>query len=91
VKEAAEFTAACLNNTPVPLEFQGAVKAVQVGAWLQEALVSGKQICFDETGRGIDRANLKAFFRKLRCGGSGMVDLPCNNVIKACSGTVGSS
>jgi myo-inositol 2-dehydrogenase/D-chiro-inositol 1-dehydrogenase len=58
VKEANEFTAACLDNTPVPLEFQGAVKAVQIGAWLQEALVSGKQIRFDETGRRIDRANL---------------------------------
>jgi myo-inositol 2-dehydrogenase/D-chiro-inositol 1-dehydrogenase len=58
VKEANEFTAACLDNTPVPLPFQGAVKAVQIGSWLQEALVSGKQIRFDESGRRIDRANL---------------------------------
>jgi myo-inositol 2-dehydrogenase/D-chiro-inositol 1-dehydrogenase len=58
VKEANEFTAACLDNTPVPLEFQNAVKAVQIGAWLQEALVSGKQIRFDESGKRLDRANL---------------------------------
>lgn len=58
VKEANEFTDACLDNTPVPLEFQGAVEAVQIGAWLQEALVSGRQIRFDESGKRIDRANL---------------------------------
>jgi myo-inositol 2-dehydrogenase/D-chiro-inositol 1-dehydrogenase len=40
------------------LEFQNAVKAVQIGAWLQEALVSGKQIRFDESGKRVDRANL---------------------------------
>jgi myo-inositol 2-dehydrogenase/D-chiro-inositol 1-dehydrogenase len=32
VKEANEFTAACLDNTPLPLEFQSAVKAVQNGS-----------------------------------------------------------
>ncbi|KAF2854703.1 NAD(P)-binding protein [Plenodomus tracheiphilus IPT5] len=58
VKEANEFAAACLDDTPVPLEFQNAVKAVQIGAWLQEALVSGKQLTFDEQGRRQERANL---------------------------------
>jgi myo-inositol 2-dehydrogenase/D-chiro-inositol 1-dehydrogenase len=58
VKEANEFTAACLDDTLLPLKFQNAVKAVQIGAWLQEALVSGKQIRFDESGKRIDRANL---------------------------------
>lgn len=57
-KEANEFTAACLDNTPVPLEFQNAVKAVQIGAWLQEALVSGKQITFDQQARRTQRASL---------------------------------
>lgn len=58
VKEANEFTAACLEDTPVPLKFQDAVTAVQIGAWLQEALVTGKQIRFDESGKRVDRANL---------------------------------
>lgn len=58
IKESNEFTAACLDNTPVPLEFQNAVKAVQIGAWLQEALVSGRQITFDEQGRRKEKSNL---------------------------------
>lgn len=58
VEESNEFTAACLDNTPVPLDFQNAVKAVQIGAWLQEALVSGKQITFDEQGRRKEKSNL---------------------------------
>ncbi|KAJ4370358.1 hypothetical protein N0V83_004876 [Neocucurbitaria cava] len=58
VKEANEFTAACLDDTAVPLEFQNAVKAVKIGSWLQEALVSGKQITFDQQGRRIELANL---------------------------------
>jgi myo-inositol 2-dehydrogenase/D-chiro-inositol 1-dehydrogenase len=58
VNEANEWAAACLDNTPLPLEFQNAVKAVQIGAWLQEALVSGKQITFDESGKRVERANL---------------------------------
>jgi hypothetical protein len=58
--EMDKFTAACLDNTPVPLPFQGAVEAVQIGSWLQEAIFSRKQIPFDESSRRIDRANLKA-------------------------------
>lgn len=58
VGEANEFTKACLDNTTVPLDFNNAVKAVQIGAWLQEALVSGKQIKFDESGKRIEKSNL---------------------------------
>ncbi|KAF2176575.1 NAD(P)-binding protein [Zopfia rhizophila CBS 207.26] len=58
VKESNEFTAACLDDTPLPMKLSNAVKAVQIGAWLQEALVSGKQIQFDEIGRRIEKANL---------------------------------
>lgn len=58
VGEANEFTKACLDNTPVPLEFKNAVKAVQIGSWLQEALVSGKTIKFDESGKRIEKSNL---------------------------------
>ncbi|RFU30442.1 hypothetical protein B7463_g5912, partial [Scytalidium lignicola] len=58
VQETNEFTAACLDNTPLPMKFDNAVKAVQIGAWLQEALVTGKQIHFDETGKRIETAHL---------------------------------
>jgi myo-inositol 2-dehydrogenase/D-chiro-inositol 1-dehydrogenase len=58
VNETNEFTAACLDNTPLPLKLSNAVKAVQIGSWLQEALVSGKQIHFDEIGRRVEKASL---------------------------------
>ena len=51
VKETNEFTDCCLDNTPLPMKLSNAVKAVQIGAWLQEALVTGKQLRFDEIGR----------------------------------------
>lgn len=58
VLETQEFTAACLDNTPLPMKLSNAVKAVQIGSWLQEALVSGKQIHFDEIGRRVEKAQL---------------------------------
>ncbi|KAH0039709.1 NAD(P)-binding protein, partial [Aureobasidium melanogenum] len=41
VGEANEFTAACLDNTALPLKLRNAVKAVEIGALLQEALAKG--------------------------------------------------
>jgi myo-inositol 2-dehydrogenase/D-chiro-inositol 1-dehydrogenase len=58
VTEANEFTAACLDNTPLPMKLANAVKAVEIGAALQEALRGGKQIRFDEVGRRIEKAQL---------------------------------
>lgn len=58
VKEANDFTAACLDDTPLPMTIDNAVKAVQIGSWLQEALVTGKQIHFDRAGKRIERSNL---------------------------------
>lgn len=58
VREANEFADACLDNTPLPLKLNNAVKAVEIGAALQEALVTGRQIHFDETGRRIEQARL---------------------------------
>lgn len=58
VQESNEFTDACLDNTPLPLKLSNAIKAVEIGAALQEALVSGKQIHFDEVGRRVERASL---------------------------------
>lgn len=58
VNETNEFTDCCLDDKPLPLKLINAVKAVQIGAWLQEALVTGKQITFDETGKRIEAAKL---------------------------------
>ncbi|KAL3426595.1 hypothetical protein PVAG01_00104 [Phlyctema vagabunda] len=54
ITEANEFTACCLNNTPVPMKLEGAVNAVKIGCALQESLITGKKIEFDETGRRIE-------------------------------------
>lgn len=56
--EANESTATCLDDTLVPLEFQNAVRAVQIVSWLQEVLVNDKQLTFDEQGRLQEQANL---------------------------------
>ncbi|OJJ64714.1 hypothetical protein ASPSYDRAFT_84711 [Aspergillus sydowii CBS 593.65] len=58
VKETNEFVDSCLDDTPLPMKLSNAVKAVQIGAWLQESLVSGKQLRFDETGRRIEAAKI---------------------------------
>jgi len=58
VTEAKEFTAACLDNTELPMKLSGAVQAVRIGCFLQEALLSGKRICFDETGNRVEKAHL---------------------------------
>ncbi|KAI5468135.1 hypothetical protein BGZ63DRAFT_469569 [Mariannaea sp. PMI_226] len=58
VQEANEFAEACLDNKPLPLKLANAVRAVEIGAALQEALVSGKQIRFDEIGRRTESTKL---------------------------------
>jgi myo-inositol 2-dehydrogenase/D-chiro-inositol 1-dehydrogenase len=58
VREANEFTDACLDGTSLPMDLDNAVKAVEIGAWLQEALVTGKQIHFDEDGKRLEKARL---------------------------------
>lgn len=58
VKETNEFVDSCLDDTPLPMKLSNAVKAVQIGAWLQESLVSGKQLRFDETGKRIEAAKI---------------------------------
>lgn len=54
ITEANEFTASCLNNTATPMRLEGAVKAVQIGCALQESLISGKKIEFDESGQRLN-------------------------------------
>ncbi|KAF7562852.1 hypothetical protein G7046_g1268 [Stylonectria norvegica] len=58
VQEANEFAEACLESKQLPLKLSNAVKAVEIGSALQEALVSGRQIRFDETGRRIEETKL---------------------------------
>ncbi|KAJ5569757.1 NAD-binding Rossmann fold oxidoreductase family protein [Penicillium hispanicum] len=58
VTEANEFTAAVLDNTPLPLELPAAVQAVRIGAALQESLITGKKIFFDEDGNRTEVARL---------------------------------
>jgi predicted dehydrogenase len=58
VQEANEFTESCLDNKALPLRLSGAIKAVEIGAALQEALVSGKQIRFNEIGQRIEDPKL---------------------------------
>lgn len=58
VTETNEFTECCLDDKPLPLKLVNAVKSVQIGSWIQEALVTGKQINFDETGKRIEGAKL---------------------------------
>ncbi|KAL4888963.1 hypothetical protein BDV59DRAFT_205679 [Aspergillus ambiguus] len=58
VTEANEFTACCLENTPVPLKLEGAVQAVRIGAALQESLITGQKIFFDENGKRLEKTKL---------------------------------
>lgn len=58
VQEAHEFTAAVLDDKPVPLDIGLAHKALQLGKWLQESLVTGKQLAFNEKGERIEQARL---------------------------------
>ena len=58
ITEANEFTACCLNNTTPPIRLEAAVSAVKIGCALQESLITGKKIEFDETGKRIEKASL---------------------------------
>lgn len=50
VAEANEFTAACLDDTELPFELPGAVKAVEIATALRDSLTTGQKIHFDERG-----------------------------------------
>lgn len=57
-KESNEFTDAVLDNTKLPFTTTGALRAVQIGTTLQEALISEKKIYFDESGNRVEKSNL---------------------------------
>ncbi|KAL1875482.1 hypothetical protein VTK73DRAFT_10032 [Phialemonium thermophilum] len=58
VTEANEFTAACLDNTKLPVRLSSSVQALRIGCALQESLNTGKKIYYDEVGRRIEAAKL---------------------------------
>jgi myo-inositol 2-dehydrogenase/D-chiro-inositol 1-dehydrogenase len=58
ITEANEFTASCLDNTKPPLRLDSAVKAVTIGCALQESLIAGKKIEFDESGKRAEASHL---------------------------------
>ncbi|KAJ5149954.1 hypothetical protein N7448_001532 [Penicillium atrosanguineum] len=58
VTEANEFTACVLEDRKLPLDLNAAVQAVRIGAALQESMVGGKKIVFDEDGNRIEVSKL---------------------------------
>lgn len=57
ITEANEFTACCLDNTELPFQLDGAVNALKIAIALQESMVAGQKIDFDENGHQL-RAKL---------------------------------
>lgn len=53
IRESNEFTAAVLDDTALPFKLAGAVQSLQIGAYLQEALRTGKKLNFDEIGNRV--------------------------------------
>ncbi|KAK1987302.1 hypothetical protein LZ30DRAFT_777700 [Colletotrichum cereale] len=56
--EAVEFTDSVLEDKPVPIELASAVLAVKIGAALQESMIKGTKIWFDEQGERTKMAQL---------------------------------
>ncbi|RDW87850.1 hypothetical protein BP5796_03544 [Coleophoma crateriformis] len=52
--EANEFIASIVDNTPVPLKLELGLMSLKIGWALQEALLSGERIRFDEDGNKLD-------------------------------------
>jgi predicted dehydrogenase len=59
VNEANEFTAAVLDDMPVPITLTSAYKALEIGAALQESLVTGVKLEFDAQGKRLTPEKLK--------------------------------
>lgn len=57
--EGKEWVEACLERgKELPFELAGAVRAVGIAVALQESLVLGRRIDFDERGKRVERARL---------------------------------
>lgn len=57
-REAVEFTDCCLDDTEVPVKLASAVTAVRIGAALQESMITGNKIWFDDVGNTAEQAQL---------------------------------
>ncbi|KAI5361999.1 Putative gfo/Idh/MocA-like oxidoreductase, NAD(P)-binding domain superfamily [Septoria linicola] len=55
VRESNEFTEAVLDDKPLPFKLTGAIQALKIGSYLQEALRTGDKLFFDETGESVAR------------------------------------
>ncbi|KAK5278300.1 hypothetical protein LTR16_008786, partial [Cryomyces antarcticus] len=52
--EANEFCERVLEDKPVPLPLELGLKSLEIGWALQEALLSGKTVHFDQNGKRLD-------------------------------------
>lgn len=52
--EANEFIGSIINNTPVPVKLEIGLMSLKIGWALQEALLTGQRIRFDEQGNKLD-------------------------------------
>jgi myo-inositol 2-dehydrogenase/D-chiro-inositol 1-dehydrogenase len=57
-QDLVEFVDACLLDKPLPLQLATAVKAVEIAVALQESVVTGKSIFFNEGGQRKQHASL---------------------------------
>jgi myo-inositol 2-dehydrogenase/D-chiro-inositol 1-dehydrogenase len=57
--EANEFVASIIDDTPVPLKLELGLMSLKIGWALQEALLSGERIGFDEQGNQLDGRSAK--------------------------------
>lgn len=57
-QEAIEFSDSCLDDTPVPIKLTSAVAAVRLASALQESMILGHKIWFDEKGNRSERPRL---------------------------------
>lgn len=58
--EAREFVGAVLDNRPIPVGLETGLMSLKIGWALQEALLTGERIRFDEEGRGLNGERAKA-------------------------------
>lgn len=54
VRESNEFTAAVLDDGPLPFELEGAVRSVRIGQAMQKSLREGRAVKFDRQGREVE-------------------------------------
>ncbi|KAM3448130.1 hypothetical protein MY3296_008051 [Beauveria thailandica] len=57
-REAVEFTDCCLDDTEVPVKLTTAVAAVRIAAALQQSMITGEKIWFNQLGQQAIKAQL---------------------------------